>query len=146
MRAEVETPLNNMKSLWSLLLGLVPASLLAVDYHADSQNGDDARDGLTPESAWRSIEKVNEASLKPGDRVLFHAGGVWSGQLRVTARGESGRSIVFQAFGAGPRPRIDTTGKFEDAVLIRNADNLEVRDLELTNRGEGDLVAASSST
>ena len=127
-----------MKSLWSLWLSLVPASLLAVDYHADSRNGEDARDGLTPESAWRSLERVNEARLKPGDRVLFHAGGAWSGQLRVTARGEPGRPIVFQASGAGPRPRIDTAGKFEDAVLIRNADNLEVRDFEVTNRGEGD--------
>lgn len=127
-----------MKPLWSLLFGLLPASLLAADYHTDAQRGDDARDGLTPETAWRTLEKVNEAGLKPGDRVLFHAGGVWSGQLRVTARGELGRPLVFRAFGAGPRPRIDTAGKFEDAVLLRNADNLEVRDFELTNRGEGD--------
>ena len=127
-----------MKPLWSLVLGWLPATLLAADYHADSQGGDDARDGLTPQNAWRTIERVNEAVLKPGDRVLFHAGGVWSGQLHVTARGEPGRPIVFQAFGTGARPRIDTAGKFEDAVLIRNADNLEVRDFELTNRGEGD--------
>ena len=121
-----------------LSLGLLPAALLAADYHVDSQTGNDAREGLTPDTAWRTLERVNAATFKPGDRVFFRAGSVWPGQLRVTAQGEPGRPIIFRASGEGPRPRIETAGAFDDAVVIRNAQHVEVRDFELTNRGEGD--------
>jgi len=47
-----------------LSLGLLPAALLAADYHVDSQTGDDAREGLTPDTAWRTLEKVNAATFK----------------------------------------------------------------------------------
>jgi len=36
------------------------------------------------------------------------------------------------------RPRIETGGGCEDALLLRNAEHVEVRDLELTNQGAGD--------
>lgn len=110
----------------------------ATDYHVDSRLGDDSADGRSPDQAWRSLDKVNAAQFAPGDRVLFHAGGVWSGQLRVTAQGAVGRSIEFRAHGKGPRPRIDPDGAFADAVLVRNAQHVVVRDFELTHRGEGD--------
>jgi hypothetical protein len=80
-----------------LSLGLLPAALLAADYHVDSQTGNDAREGLTPDTAWRTLERVNAATFKPGDRVFFRAGSVWPGQLRVTAQGEPGRPIIFRA-------------------------------------------------
>jgi hypothetical protein len=69
--------------------------------------------------------------------VWFHRGCVWNGQLRIAARGAPDRPVVFAAHGDGARPRIDTNGAFEDAVLIRNAQHVEVRDLELTNHGAG---------
>jgi hypothetical protein len=116
----------------------LPAALRAADCHVDSRSGNDSGDGLTPATAWSTLAKVNAADLKAGDRVLFHAGSVWSGQLCVTAKGEPGRPVLFLAYGEGPRPRIDTAGQFPDAVLIRNAQHVEVHGLELTNHGEGD--------
>jgi hypothetical protein len=110
----------------------------ATEYYVDSQKGDDARDGLTAATAWRSLDKVNASTFKPGDQVLFQSGSVWSGQLRITAQGRPGQPVLFRSHGDGARPRIDTAGAFEDALLIRNAQQVEVRDLELTNHGEGD--------
>ena len=121
------------------LLSLLPAFALGADYHVDSQNGDDALDGRSPATAWRTLDKINAATPQAGDRVLFRAGGIWSGQLRVTAQGQPGRPVVFQAYGEGERPRISTGGAFEDAVLIHNAQHVEVRDLEISNHGESDL-------
>ncbi len=117
---------------------VLPAGLPAADYHVDSRSGEDSRVGLTPATAWGTLAKVNAADLKPGDRVLFHAGSVWSGQLCVTAKGEPERPVSFLAYGEGSRPRIDAAGQFPDAVLIRNTQHIEVRGLELTNHGEGD--------
>jgi hypothetical protein len=122
-------------SMWILATIGAAMAATAADYHADSRTGDDSQDGLTPKKAWRSLAKVNEASLQPGDRVLFHAGSVWTGQLVVKCRGNLGGPIRFESFGSGARPRIDAGGACEDAVLLRNARYVEVRDLELTNRG-----------
>ena len=41
-----------------------------------SEAGNDRNDGLSPEKAWKTLSKVNDIALAPGDRVLFHCGDV----------------------------------------------------------------------
>ena len=79
--------MKNTLVFCGLFLAWLPTSLLAANYHVDSQTGDDARDGLSPATAWRTLERASSATFKPGDRVGFRSGGVWSGQLRITAQG-----------------------------------------------------------
>ena len=67
--------------------------------------------------------------------MLFRAGSAWPGQLLITAQGEPGRPVTFQMEGRGPRPRIDAGGRFEDAVILSNAQHVVFRDFELTNTG-----------
>ncbi len=74
-------------------------------YHVDASHGDDDQDGLRPEAAWRSLERVSRANLNPGDRVLFRRGETWRGQL-VPCRGRPGAPILYGAFGDGPKPRL----------------------------------------
>lgn len=124
--------------IFGLGLGCGAVGALAADYHVDSRSGVDEANGRTEATAWRTLDRVNRATFQPGDRLRFRAGSVWSGQLVIAARGEPERPIRFYAFGSGPRPRIDTAGAFEDAVLIRNAQHVELRDLELTNHGTED--------
>jgi len=81
------------------------------------------------------MEKVNSAPFRPGDRVRFNAGSVWSSQLAITARGTAGHPVIFEAYGRGPRPRIDVAGGFEDAVVLSNAQHVVLRDFEVTNMG-----------
>jgi hypothetical protein len=95
---------------WIALMGMlssVHAATAAVagakTYYVDDAAGDDARDGLTPQSAWRSLDCVNRASLRPGDRVLFRRGGVWRGQL-VPHSGDAAGAITYGAYGEGPKP------------------------------------------
>ncbi len=117
---------------------LFSALLQAASYHVDARNGDDVRDGLSTRRAWRTLEKVNATRFQPGDQILFHASGPWLGQLRVESSGAPGKSILFRAAKRGERPRFDANGKYEDGVLIRNAQFVEIRDFEITNQGEGD--------
>ena len=42
-----------------------------------SNEGDDGNDGLSPETPWQSIERVNNAALQPGDAVFFRRGDTW---------------------------------------------------------------------
>lgn len=40
-----------------------------------SYSGSDGNDGLSPETARATLEKVNTATLLPGDGVYFERGG-----------------------------------------------------------------------
>lgn len=42
-----------------------------------SNNGSDANDGLSPETAWKTIARVNQDTYIPGDKILFERGGEW---------------------------------------------------------------------
>jgi len=44
-------------------------------FFVSNASGDDSFDGLSPQSPWRSLGKVNAADLQPGDKVLFHRHG-----------------------------------------------------------------------
>lgn len=85
------------------LLVTAPARTQASTYHVDSSRGDDGQDGLKPETAWRSLAKVNRAALAPGDRVLFRCGQTWRGQL-IPQSGDSRGVITYGAFGEGGKP------------------------------------------
>jgi hypothetical protein len=116
-----------------VLVWLASAALGAT-YHVDSKSGDDQGPG-SKARPWKSLDKVNAAKLAPGDRVLFRAGSTWAGQLAPASSGSEGAAIVFGSYGSGKMPRIDAGGKFEDAVLLKNVQWIEVRDLEVTNTG-----------
>ena len=72
-------------------------------FHVDASLGDDAMDGLFPDSAWRSLGRVNRAELRPGDKVLFGRGGTWRGQL-VPQSGDASGVVFYGAFGEGKKP------------------------------------------
>ncbi|MBQ1278143.1 MAG: carbohydrate binding domain-containing protein, partial [Thermoguttaceae bacterium] len=77
----------------------------AADYYVDSRTGDDADDGLSPENAWRSLERVSSAKLQPGDAVYFKAGERWRGGLKP-ASGEPGKPVLYSSYGEGAKPSI----------------------------------------
>ena len=35
-------------------------------YYVDDRDGDDSNDGVTPEAAWKTLNKVNSMSFQPG--------------------------------------------------------------------------------
>ena len=107
----------------------------AAVYHVDSASGNDSDDGHSPAQAWRSLEKANAVVLKPGDKLLFKAGGRWSGQLKPRGAGNNSALVSIGRYGEGSLPRIDGEGKFLDTVLLKNIPFLEVADLEITNQG-----------
>jgi len=72
-------------------------------FYVDSESGNDQAEGTRPDAAWRTLEKVNTATLIPGDQVLFKRGGLWRGQL-VPQSGAPGARILYGAYGDGPKP------------------------------------------
>lgn len=74
-------------------------------FYVDSEAGQDQNGGQSPQSAWRSLDRVNTAELKPGDTVRFRCGGQWRGSL-APASGEAGKPVTYTSYGEGEKPRI----------------------------------------
>lgn len=64
-----------------------------------SNKGSDANDGLSEQTPWATINKVNTASLSPGDKVLFCRGDEWRGESISCIAG-----VSYGAYGNGANP------------------------------------------
>ncbi len=74
-------------------------------YYVDTA-GYDSQDGQSPASAWRTLSRITQAALKPGDSVLLKRDCVWLERLTVPASGLPGHPITFGAYGIGENPII----------------------------------------
>lgn len=66
-----------------------------------ANDGNDNNDGLTPETAWATMDKVDSANLKNGDAVFFKRGDLWRIQPIICKDG-----VTYSAYGEGEKPRI----------------------------------------
>ena len=86
--------------------------------------GNDTNDGLTPETAWQTLDKVNTASLSEGDGVYFHRGEIWRGMLKAQP------GVTYSAYGNGEKPSIyGSTENANDSAkwtLLDGTDNIWV--------------------
>ncbi len=91
--------------LAGLLIGLpgeVGAAPAAKTYYVSISQGDDANDGLSESAPLRSIGRVNDLALQPGDRVLFRCGDVWRAEmLTIRHSGAAGQPITFGSYPTG---------------------------------------------
>ena len=129
------------KPRWLLLLILALSvfTIPAATYYVDSNNGDDAHKGTSIEQAWKSLERINTNTFRPGDQLLFKAGSRFTGQLQTQGSGAmvDGKPvlIIIGKYGDGPLPRIDGEGAVLDTLLLRNVEFWEISDLEISNLG-----------
>ena len=65
-----------------------------------SEAGDDSLDGLSDATAWRSLARVREAKLMPGDGVLFRRGDTFRGWLIASP------GVTYAAYGEGEKPKL----------------------------------------
>lgn len=114
----------------------VAAFAQSTTYYLDSANGQNSNSGTSARAPWKSLEKVNTTAFRAGDRVLFKAGATWKGQLVPKRSGGSGAPVIIDRYGTGPKPKIDGGGQVEDVIRLYNVQNIEVRNLEITNHGE----------
>lgn len=96
-------------------------------YYVDPLYGNDDADGKSPDSAWRTLERVNKAKLRPGDVVRLRGNGLWRGVLRCRS-GSSKAPIVYTRYdldGGDTSPRIvNSVDISNDAQWVRIKDNI----------------------
>lgn len=75
-------------------------------FYVDATLGNDSNNGLGSGSAWKTLQKVNQTTLRAGDSVLLKAGSVWREILKPVGSGTSAAPIQIGSYGTGPKPAI----------------------------------------
>ncbi len=111
---------------------LAPSVAWARDYYV-SPAGDDSNAG-TLAQPWRSIAKVNDTRLRPGDHVYFQRGQSFSGTVELDRddRGTPEAKVMVASYGNG-RAVID--GANGNGLRANGCDHLVVRDLNFVGSG-----------
>jgi hypothetical protein len=120
--------------------------------HVSSTLGDDANDGLSPERPVRSIAR-GASMLRDGsaDQLLLNRGDVWREALGEWSKGgrNAQEPMVIGAYGAGPRPRLETGTRTALSISSASTDveHLSILGLHLVASarvpGMADFVAGS---
>lgn len=104
-------------------------------YYVDSASGRDDNPGSEAGRPWKTLDKVNTTTFQPGDRILFKSDGVWTGQLWPKGSGNPEHPILIDKYGGDVLPLINGSGLAEDAVMLKNQEYWEIRNLAITNTG-----------
>ena len=91
--------------LLSTFIVLLSMASFSATYYV-STAGDDSNSGLTSSLAWKTLARVNAATLSAGDQVLFQRGNTFYGSLTVKNSGTSANTIKLNAYGTGNNPII----------------------------------------
>lgn len=102
-------------------------------YYIDNMGGNDANNGLSPATAWKTITKVSATTFYPGDSVLFKSDGQWSGTLRPQGEGAPGRPILVSSYGStATKPIFNGNGALR-TIYLSNQQYFDITNLEITN-------------
>lgn len=105
-------------------------------YYVSERRGDDAADGRTPETAWRTSARLNrQGTLDAGSWVLFERGGVYRGTVKACS------GCTYTAYGAGPKPCLcGSPADGADATKWRQTDNPKVWAYDIGHQDVGAVV------
>jgi hypothetical protein len=126
-------------SAFQTLALALATGLSAATYHLDCATGRDTNDGLTPLTAWRTIDRANQQTCGPGDSLRLRRGCVWQGAgFKARGNGSAAAPVVVEDYGDTnlPLPVIDGVGPHEPAVLLQNVQHWVIRNLDLTQHGQ----------
>ncbi|MCR8660415.1 LamG-like jellyroll fold domain-containing protein [Paenibacillus endoradicis] len=104
-------------------------------YYISSSEGNDNNNGTSESSPWQSLDKVNSQKFQAGDKVLFKAGDVWNGSIKLrNTSGTKDAPIVFDKYGSidvNVRPIINGNGTTttEESAIVKNYTSIKDKTL-----------------
>lgn len=101
-----------------------------------SNNGCDTNDGRSPETAWKTIAKVN-ASMESGDEILFRCGDTFYGRIIPKAGVSPAQPTTFKSYGEGPKPVISQYKITKCGAWEKVSDNVYKLDMTDTSKFDG---------
>lgn len=116
-------------------------------------DGNDSAAGTSPSAPLRSLGKVEQLNLQPGDRVLLKRGASFSGKLGVWRSGTAAKRITVGAYGPTTAPKPRLTNNLNDFCVMVGASYVTVTDLSvhgcrtgIWSRGTENLITKVEAT
>ena len=114
-------------------------------YYVSSTAGDDSNSGLSEEEAWKSLSKLSEVTLGPGEQILLKCGDEWLGEQMVvnSPAGTAENPAKLGTYGEGDKPKValfeDEVPKYsaDPLILIKNAEHFVIEGLDVGFCGVG---------
>lgn len=105
-------------------------------FYVNSLSGNDANDGHSPKTAWKTLERASQVEYVAGDKLLLCSGCTFNGKLELNAKGTKEKPVVVTYYnaenGESNLPVIDAKG-YVAAIRIKNGKYIKVSNLELTS-------------
>ena len=122
----------------------VSSNIKAQSYYVSSSQGNDQNNGLSVQSPFKSIEKLNSINFNAGDSIYFKSGDYWEGMFWLKGSGTLADPIVVDVYGGNTKPIINGFG-YQASVLIFNDQHIHINGLELYNSADH-FDSASTTT
>jgi hypothetical protein len=110
--------------------GLIQSCNNSSDGYYFSQSGDDNNPG-TKSKPFKSLQKLNNIILKPGDKIYMQGNEIFRGTLSLTINGTPERPVIISSYGDG-MATID--GGNKDAVII-HGNHFQLRNINVKGSG-----------
>ncbi len=115
--------------IWSLvgllIVFLFSSPAYATNYYV-SNSGSDLANGLSENTPWQTLSKVNSTTFSPGDNIFLNRGNNWYEPLIIPYSGASGNPITIGAYGNGNNPVLNGTAAvtnwnvYQDHIYVAN--------------------------
>jgi len=73
-------------------------------YYINSQTGNDTNNGISINSPWKSLKKLEEITFQPCDSILFAKNSAFQGGITFKSSGNAENPIVISSYGEGSLP------------------------------------------
>ena len=103
-------------------------------YFLSSISGSDNNDGLSTLSPWKTLDKINNTPLFPGDKIMFCSGQNFTGTLVLDGSGTEMDPIIIDIYGGSDRAVINGENNL-CCIYLDNKQGIEIHNLELINDG-----------
>ncbi len=146
--------MNRKNKIFSLILALImlfsifPVNSFAEEagttYYVDSVNGNDANDGKSPDTAWRTLNHASNTTYSAGDEILLKRGSYFFGGFIPKGSGTEENPITLSTYGEGDLPVLTNSPndhQYQPVINICDVSHWVVKDVEITApTGTGILV------
>lgn len=131
--------MNTLLKLTTVILAIILVSCSqtrnTTNYYFDPANGNDTNTGLSPTEAFKSLAKMKDITINPGDSILLKSGAVFSDQLYISCKGTPEKPVVLGKYGGDAKPYIKGDATHKQSVHVYNTEHFVIRDLEISNQG-----------
>lgn len=83
-----------------------------------STSGNDKNNGLSEQKPWKTINKINETKLQPGNEILYRCGDSFLGKIDLNYSGIAGSPIIISSYREGVKPVITGALRVENRITF----------------------------